>query len=460
MSSPTGAAARAPAPPTRRDRLAGALRRLTGTPLIPVAVAIVLGLYRGADESLWLDEAVSVAIARLPTADMLVHLWRVELHAAPYYVALHPWLALGDGEAAIRSLSVVFGVVAVLATWAVGRRFGVGFTAALVLAVLPAFVRYEQEARGYTLLMAASATATLLFLRLVERPDRWRIAPYVVVAGGLIYIHPLGALVVVAHALAALWLRPRAEWPRLLLPFVPAVVLWLPMVRFALLNRDRIDWIPPTTPEVVAGELTVLAGGVVVALVAGVLIAINLRRDVITPWLIVPLAGTVVASLLIQPMLQDRYLVAVLPAVAIVIARSHRLMAAAFVAVAMTGVWAAYEDTSGKTDWRGAAAHVSAATQPGDGIVFSPYYIRAAFGYYARVAEPVWPSLPWSESDLYPGEAEPPAVAQASRIWLVVAHVPALPPEIASALAAFVEAERHTFAGPREITVTLLVRPR
>ncbi|CAN5635064.1 hypothetical protein BH23CHL7_BH23CHL7_00190 [soil metagenome] len=50
---------------------------------MPVIVAVVLGLYRAGEKSIWLDEAVSVSLARLPTTDLLLYLWRTELHAAP-----------------------------------------------------------------------------------------------------------------------------------------------------------------------------------------------------------------------------------------------------------------------------------------------------------------------------------------------------------------------------------------
>ncbi|HEY7598879.1 MAG TPA: glycosyltransferase family 39 protein [Candidatus Limnocylindrales bacterium] len=438
------------------------LARLVATPAIPVVVAIVLGLWRAGDKSVWLDEGVSVAIARLPTLDMLVHLWRVELHAAPYYLALHPWLALGDSESAIRALSVVFGVVAVLATWAIGRRHSAatGFYAALLLSVTPVFIQHEQEARGYSLLMAASAIATLLWLRLVERPGRWRALAYIVVAAALIYVHPLGALVVVAHALAALLLVEPALRRRLLVVFVPIVIGWLPMLRFTLLNRDRISWIPPTTVEIATTELLALAGGALVAIVLLAALLLGLRRDVITLWLVVPIVGTLAASLLIQPMFEMRYLLSATPAAAIVAARSRPALVGLLVAVSLVGVWGWYEAGAAKDDWRAAAGWVVGQAEPGDGIVFAPDDLRTAFGYHARVGDPLWPPLPWSVSDLRHGPvAEAVAgITSRRRVWLVEAHAVALPAEVSAALAPLRPSASRTFAGPHGLRVSLLVR--
>jgi mannosyltransferase len=432
------------------------LERIASTPLVPVILAVVLGLYRAGEKSIWLDEAVSVSLARLPTLDLLLYLWRTELHAAPYYLALHPWLALGDSEAAVRSLSVVFGVVTVLATFAIGRRFGVGFAAALIVAVSPTFVQYEQEARGYTMLMAASAVSTLLFLRLVEQPNRWRAALYALSAGAIIYVHPLGALVVVAHGLSVLAFVPRPLKWRLSALFVPVAVLWLPMLRFALLNRDRISWVPETTPSLLLEQLILLGGGIVAAGLVLVMIGLGMRRDPIALWLLVPIVGTVLISVLVQPTLLARYLVAAVPAGAVVAARSRALLVAALVAVSLVGAWNWYEHGQ-KEDWQSLAAWVAGEARPDDGIVIAPAYLRSPFGYYARVGRPIYPAVPWSRSDLERAEPDMAALAASQRVWLIERHTRELPADLRAALDAFSTAETRIYE-PHGIRATLLIR--
>ena len=58
-------------------------------PLIPVVVAGALGIVGIGDKSLWLDEAFSAAVARLPTLDWSAYLFHNELHASPYLPI--PW---------------------------------------------------------------------------------------------------------------------------------------------------------------------------------------------------------------------------------------------------------------------------------------------------------------------------------------------------------------------------------
>jgi len=438
-------------------RLAMIVERLTATPAIPVLIAIVLGLYRIGDKSIWLDEGVAVAIARARTTEMLNFVRNTELHASPFYILLHPWTFLGTSETAVRSLAVVFGVLAVLATWSVGKRYGVAFGAALILSVTPVFIEYEQEARVYTLLMAMSAISTLLYLRVTERWTLLRAGLYVPAAGVMIYLHPIGAFVVVAHALAVLLFRPRREWLRLMAMFIPVVVLWIPMISFAMRNGDRIAWIPPLSFDLAFTHMVALGGGLVASSVLLVLLVIGARRDVITLWLLVPIVGIVALSLFVQPTLQKHYLLLVIPAAAIIAARNRPAIIAVLIAVSLVGVWNWY-DRGVKDDWRGAAAWVTANVEPGDGIVFDPNYLRQAYGFYAQEPEPVWPVFEWSASPLRAKLDDFTRFDDVDRIWLVESYDYAGRPDVVAALGDFAPVETRQFAGGQDVRVTLLVR--
>src|SRR3954454_12671833 len=126
---------------------------LTG-PVVPLAIDSVIRLNGLGDKNFWLDEAFSAFTARMPTLNLVSYLWHSELNASPYYLLLKPWSHLGMDEVTLRVLSVIVGVIAVAVTFYVGKRFDVGFQAALLLAIFPLFVEFEQTARGYTLLVA------------------------------------------------------------------------------------------------------------------------------------------------------------------------------------------------------------------------------------------------------------------------------------------------------------------
>ena len=71
---------------------------------------------------LWVDEASSVFLARLPWRDFWKALWDFQGNMGLYYFLLCGWLHLGDSEVAVRGLSVLFGVAVIPATYLLGKQ--------------------------------------------------------------------------------------------------------------------------------------------------------------------------------------------------------------------------------------------------------------------------------------------------------------------------------------------------
>ena len=441
--------------------------------LIPMTVAGVLGLVTIGSKSMWLDEAFSASVIRLPTLDLLVYMFHNEQQASPYYLALQAWSVLGYGETSLRLLSVVFGVLGVGATYVLGRRYGVGLPAAMLLAVSPFFIHYEQEVRVYTLLVAWSAICTLAYLRLVDRPNRWRAAAYVLTAAILMYIHPLSGWMLAAHGLLTLvFVAPRWRM-RLLALYMPVFILAIPIFRFLLINHLRAGWIPPATPYLVAHNLSQLLGAAALAIALTIVVALGLARGWRTevPVLRLPLlvgaltiGGVLLMSWLIQPLFVDRYLIGVLPFVFIVVARSAkalpwpRVIVTGLVGISLVGVISWYANGV-KDDWRSAAAYVESQAQPSDGVVIWPNYYRLPFRYYGAVGEPLYPSTPWSQLYLpFLGlSIDPPPDVHSPRIWLVRDVVFEPSPEIAALLANYDTVSMRLF-GSSQPEIDLLVR--
>ena len=92
-------------------------------PVVVGAVVVAGVVLRFVQRSpLWLDEALSVNIARLPLGDLLEAL-RHDGHPPLYYLLLHGWMeVVGEGDVAVRALSGVFAVATLPLAWIAGRR--------------------------------------------------------------------------------------------------------------------------------------------------------------------------------------------------------------------------------------------------------------------------------------------------------------------------------------------------
>lgn len=97
------------------------------------------------------------------------------LHLPAYHLLLRGWREmLGDSPLAVRGLSAILSVLAVLVAFDVGRlvmnTVGGGLWAAALLAASPGQIEQAQEARGYTLLLLLGLIATSALLRAARDP--------------------------------------------------------------------------------------------------------------------------------------------------------------------------------------------------------------------------------------------------------------------------------------------------
>jgi mannosyltransferase len=144
-----------------------------GLVLALTALAAALRFSGLGRQSFWYDEAVSVALARHPVADLLTGRIRDQGNPPLYPVLLHGWMALfGDSDATVRGLSALFGAATIPVMLAVARKIvpqHVALLGATLLALAPFHLQMAQEARGYTLMALLATTAALALLLATER---------------------------------------------------------------------------------------------------------------------------------------------------------------------------------------------------------------------------------------------------------------------------------------------------
>lgn len=380
-----------------------------------VAAAVALGLsvalrFVVASE-LWLDEAQSVAIARLPLAHMFPAL-RHDGSPPLYYLLLHAWMALfGTGDVAVRALSGLFSVACLPAVWLLARRIGgsrLAVPALLVLASSPFAIRYATETRMYSLIILLTALGGLALLRALDRPGVVPVLGLGLVSGLLALTHywALFLLLTLAGGLLIRSLRrpTRAAYRRalvgvssgavLFLPWVPVFVFqmahtgtpWNRRVSGTALLRAVPDWVgggslPGQLLGLVALGLVVL--GVAGRALDGGSVAVDLRgrpggRE-LGYLCFATLALAVAVGVALHGAFADRYTaVAFLPFVLLLArgvncfsaARVRRRVLAVVVILGLCGgiVTAA----TNRTQARSVAKSVAAQWAPGDVVVYCP----------------------------------------------------------------------------------------
>ena len=130
-------------------------------PIAAAGLLAALSVHELGARSLWRDEIASVVFASSRLPGLIHSLATAEANWTVYYLLLHFWLKGGLDEAWIRLFSVLFGVATILPIYVIGRRLGgqlAGVLAALVFAATPFVIRYDQEARGYSMTMFVAAT--------------------------------------------------------------------------------------------------------------------------------------------------------------------------------------------------------------------------------------------------------------------------------------------------------------
>jgi uncharacterized membrane protein len=174
--------------------------------------AVVSGLIlRFASRSpMWLDEALTVNIARLPVGSIHDAL-RHDGHPPLFYLLLHGWMQIfGEGSGAARALPGLFGVITIPLAFFVGRRRGgpiLGWLTAAIVALSPFAVRYSDEARMYSLVMLLVLIGMVLvddMLRL-QRTGIIRTVGLVLTTAALLYTQYWALWICAAVGLLALW---------------------------------------------------------------------------------------------------------------------------------------------------------------------------------------------------------------------------------------------------------------
>jgi hypothetical protein len=218
--------------------------------LVLVALTVLAAgvrIYGLGAQSYWYDEALTVDLLREPFDSMLDGVLSSEAEPPLYFSLAWGWAHLfGDGEAALRSLSAVFGTLTVpvayaAAKLAAGRR--VAIAVALLAALSPMLVWYSQEARAYALLTFLCAVSLLFFQRSLEQPSAVQLAAWASASALAVVTHYFALFLVLPEAAVLLGRSPDRRRAWLALAGLGAALVLIAPLLLRQRSHGGGDWI-------------------------------------------------------------------------------------------------------------------------------------------------------------------------------------------------------------------------
>lgn len=378
-----------------------------------ILVAIVVRLPSLGDQSLWRDEAATWLQVNGSLADVIS---RTAADNYPPLYNLLAWISVqlfGSAEWVLRLPSAVLGVVNVVLLYGLGSRIGgrgVGLISAGLLALSGYHVWYSQEARMYALLACAATAHAWAMVHFLDRPRAARAVLLGLTGIPLIYAHPYGALTWVGIGFGALWtIVLRRDWKSLIALVLAELLVILSFVPWGLILIGRAQtiadegfWIGQPTLSYILLQWRKVTTALFILLVLATPFLIFLRRKhgpgpasgwlpLLLSWTLLPSMIGIVASLLIEPVFFDRYLIGSLPGFLILFAMAMLMPARTQRGVVLAGAFGLaigvatllFADARPRGDWRAISAELRAVMQPDDCLAMSSPVDQMMLDYYA-----------------------------------------------------------------------------
>jgi mannosyltransferase len=401
-------------------------------------LAAALRFYRAGEMSLRADEVVNLLLALKDPSEIVRTFIADDPHQPLYYLILHFWIQFaGNSELAARFPTIFAGVVLVALVYVLGRQLfpqysAIALVATALAAINPSLIWDAQDVYMYALLAPTLLVSFIAFWRVMQtntsRMD-WLI--YVIASAASLHLHYFAAFALVAQG--AVWFffvvtrqisaRKTIAW---IIAGGTVVLLFLPwlIVAFPLLMSFKTDFLIASgvwemllralnaftvgrtdarlLPTVVDPQTgTLLSIGFLVIFGYG-LCASTLRADwLVRVTLFIYLGGALLAILLFSlwrfPIFDERYILFLTPAFALILARGLVVAHAqvrwrwiSILALVFVGLASAnslynyfYVPAFAKSPaWRGFVQQIVLGAQTGDVVLQNypdpalPYYLQ------------------------------------------------------------------------------------
>lgn len=132
----------------------------------------------GIDQSLWLDEAISANVSKLPIDQIINNFSVYDFHPPLYYLFLNIWERIvGNNVIMMRLSSVIFSLTTIWLVFLIGKELKnkkYGFWAALLVSINPLFIYYSQELRMYSMAVMWLTGAVYFWVKIISSKNNWR----------------------------------------------------------------------------------------------------------------------------------------------------------------------------------------------------------------------------------------------------------------------------------------------
>ena len=363
---------------------------LRPAPLAVAAIFLLTAIALSNLLPLWLDEIIQLRETRNTTPAQLIASLPKQPGAAPlgYLIQQTALRITGYSVRRARLPSAIFIAGTVLIVAFIGAQLGLSkpWLGAALFALFPLTLRYACESRIYSQALFFSTLATLLFLRLAQKPTILRTAAYCLALTAAIYTQPYAIFVAFAHITwAKRKLKPIAGVTLAIAAFAPwyvaARTIWSSGIAGAQLHFVLSAKTPLMLFREVAGAGYWGSGLLLI------LCALAKANRFLLLLIAVPVILALTADGLFGYFVATRQILWILPAIALLAAfaidRKPRIALPIAILLAAVCIWQSiHYFTSPRENWQIAADALALETKKGGCLIVVPPQQQPSYEFF------------------------------------------------------------------------------
>ena len=411
-----------------------------------ILIGAILRLFQLGEESIFIDEGITVELTRLSFTDMIVNR-ASNFHAPLYFIFMHLWVTVfGVSEVSIRLPSVIFGVASIYAIFLLANKMfkdeNIALLSAFLMAISYYQIRYSQDARMYSLFTLLAIMSMYYFIDVHENPLMLS-KGYLISTGLLLYTHIYAMLLVLFQGIFLfVCIRNFRVWFKFPLALITIYFPWLLVaIRQFMVVKGGGHWLTRPSLLELLHTFKVLVGDSWILLFLYAFLVISgfgrgkTNSNLLMGWFITLTIIPFIFSWLVTPIYRARYTIGSIPPLLILVALGIRERAfdqripyfpVIIGCILIFSSWSLYDfyTTPHKEQWREVASYIEQNERPDDVIIITSGGVYICLDYYYR-GELVRHRFPEEIEKVIEKEHIPVLqnlTNQSQRVWVVLSH--------------------------------------